>query len=364
MQQQLTPKLGGGVAKHEHIFAQVKNRIVSGELQPGEALPSQADLMRDYGVALGTVRQVLNRLQSEGWVSSQRGKGSFVRTRGVQWKVTPTTAAVGLLAFGGPDVAEYDHLMAMRAALARENIELLVGVFSPTQIGAALDWARSLSGIMAWARPPREFMQRLVDANVPAVMLGNMHEGECPPGMSHVNFNLAGAVDQSVQLLGSMGHKRIVFVNRGGKDAEPYPEFSNRLSVLFDQTVKTRIADSVHEELALDVGETKRLIDYLDAADPAPTALLIEGGQRACGLMHEMEKAKWSSPSRISIVAISPLVRSKLANPDLSYVEMPMIQLAMRGAEVILELLRDRRLIRESISTVLHWGRTCRSVNP
>jgi DNA-binding LacI/PurR family transcriptional regulator len=340
----------------------MKHRIVSGELPPGAALPSQADLMRNYGVALGTVRQVLNRLQSEGWVSSHRGKGSFVRPRGVEWKVGATAAAVGVAAFGEPDVTEYDHLLAMRTALSRENVELMVGVFTPKQIDAALNWARPLSGLMAWARPPHAFLERLISASIPTVLLGNMQEGQCPPQISHVNFNLRAAIDQSVQYLSSLGHRRILFVNRGGRDAQTFPEFLHQLSVLTADVVRHRIPEAVYEELALDGDEVERLLAHLNSTPTPPTALLFEGGQRACRFLHEMEKAGWSAPQRVSVIGISPLKPRQITLPDLSYVELPMVQLATRGSEVMLELLKDRRVVRESISPVLHWGNTCRTV--
>lgn len=349
------------MVKHEHIFSQIKHRIVSGELRPGQALPSQADLMRNHGVALGTVRQVLNRLQTEGWVRSYRGKGSFVRPRGPQWQGAAGSAAIGLAAFGGPDVTEYDHLMAMRAVFAKANAELMVGVFSTAQVDEALEWAKTLAGVMTWGQPPSQFTLRLLDENVPTILLGNMHDEDCPPQVSLVNFNLYAAVDQVSQYLSGLGHRRILFINRGGGDVGQYGRFLNQLSVLSARAMRTRRPDVIYEELALDVGEERRLIDYLESANPPPTALFFEGGQRACGFLHELEKARWSAPQRISVIGISPLRPRQIALPDLSYVELPMVELATRGSEVMLELMRDRRIVREAISPTLHWGKTCQS---
>lgn len=352
-----------GVIKHEQIFAAVKDRIVRGELQPGEALPSQSDLMRDYGVALGTVRQVLSRLQAEGLVQSHRGKGSFVRERGALPRSGSGAVVVGYVAFDSSDSTEYNQLVAMRTALARDNIEMQVGIFIPEQVDAALEWTHNMAGVMVWGRPPRKYLERIATSGIEVVMVGNMHEGPCLPDMSHVNVNLQAAMDMSIQYLHSLGHRRLLFVNRGGKDAAPFPEFLQELSNLFKETAQQRIPDGHHAELALDVGETKRLLDYLDSADQPPTALVIEGGQRACGLIHEMEKARWSVPNRISVVAISPLDKRKLANRDLSYAELPSVAMAVRGAEAMREMLRERRVVRESVSPILHWGATCVRAN-
>ena len=47
--------------------------------KPGEAIPSELDLARAYGVALGTMRKALDLLESERLVERIHGKGTFVR---------------------------------------------------------------------------------------------------------------------------------------------------------------------------------------------------------------------------------------------------------------------------------------------
>ena len=48
----------------EQIFEQLKEKIVSGELQPGEKLPSEHELCRLYNVSRTTIRQALANLSS------------------------------------------------------------------------------------------------------------------------------------------------------------------------------------------------------------------------------------------------------------------------------------------------------------
>lgn len=53
--------------------------IDSGQVRPGERLPSEADLISHYGVARMTVRQAIQELRTEGRVVAEHGRGVFVR---------------------------------------------------------------------------------------------------------------------------------------------------------------------------------------------------------------------------------------------------------------------------------------------
>lgn len=59
----------------------IRQRILDGDLQAGDKLPTEAELMADYGVSRIVVRNGVQALVSEGLVSTQRGKGMFVRER-------------------------------------------------------------------------------------------------------------------------------------------------------------------------------------------------------------------------------------------------------------------------------------------
>jgi DNA-binding transcriptional regulator YhcF (GntR family) len=49
-------------------------------LVAGTKLPPQAELAPDLGVSLLTLRQALNRLEQEGLIASEQGRGTFVRS--------------------------------------------------------------------------------------------------------------------------------------------------------------------------------------------------------------------------------------------------------------------------------------------
>ncbi len=64
--------------KYQTIAADLGARIRAGEYPPGSALPAQRDLAGRYAVTLATLRQALGVLESDGLLSQQPGRGTFV----------------------------------------------------------------------------------------------------------------------------------------------------------------------------------------------------------------------------------------------------------------------------------------------
>lgn len=56
-------------------------RVAQGQLQPGQQIPSEQELCREFSLSRGTVRQALSELASEGYIYLVRGRGTFVAGR-------------------------------------------------------------------------------------------------------------------------------------------------------------------------------------------------------------------------------------------------------------------------------------------
>jgi GntR family transcriptional regulator len=63
---------------YHQLYELLRNDIVRGEWQPGDMLPSESELIEQYGVSRITVRQALEALVNDGLIYRQRGRGTFV----------------------------------------------------------------------------------------------------------------------------------------------------------------------------------------------------------------------------------------------------------------------------------------------
>ena len=68
-----------GIPLYLTIARVYRERIVQGELAPGDKLPSETQLMEEFEVSRVVARRAVDVLRTEGLVISHPGKGSFVK---------------------------------------------------------------------------------------------------------------------------------------------------------------------------------------------------------------------------------------------------------------------------------------------
>lgn len=84
---------------YEQVADQLRDLIVSGELRPGDRLPNEAVLARDFGVSRATVREALRVLAAQNLIRTAKGAagGSYVTKPTVDHISTFLHANINLL---------------------------------------------------------------------------------------------------------------------------------------------------------------------------------------------------------------------------------------------------------------------------
>ena len=66
------------------IVKQIKAMIMSGELAPGDALPSMRNMAMQMRISLITTKRAYEELERDGFIESYTGKGSFVKAQNME----------------------------------------------------------------------------------------------------------------------------------------------------------------------------------------------------------------------------------------------------------------------------------------
>lgn len=180
---------GAGAPAYQRIAATYRDRIMSGELGPGDQLPTEADIAERFNVVRQTVRNGLGVLITDGLIVARRPHGYFVRDREhmvyrpqQKSRPRPVTPAMDrfseqIVAEGrtpsyvievslirtGPDLAQRLRLDEGDTVVARRRIRLING--EPTNINDShfpIDLVKD-SEIMSPAYLPRGTDQVLAE---------------------------------------------------------------------------------------------------------------------------------------------------------------------------------------------------------
>lgn len=96
----------------QRVVDGVSERIHSGALKPGDRVPPEPSLMREFNVSRTVVREAMSRLQARGLVETRQGVGTFVLA---------TPAPEPLLAIASPDVQVRQKLAMLELRISLES---------------------------------------------------------------------------------------------------------------------------------------------------------------------------------------------------------------------------------------------------
>jgi DNA-binding FadR family transcriptional regulator len=158
----------------EGIGAQIQAQV----LRPGDKLPTESEIMRNYGVSRTVVREALSKLQASGLVETRHGIGTFVLAPqpGTGFRIDPADIATAV------DVMA---VLELRISLETESAGLAAQRRSEAQLAelrAALDALEANTGGVGDTVSP-DFLFHLVIANA----TGNRYFADI---MSHLGATL------------------------------------------------------------------------------------------------------------------------------------------------------------------------------
>lgn len=69
---------------YEQIKKAIISQIIDGELESDEPLPSIRNLAKDISISVMTIKKAYDELESEGYIRTIQGKGSFVSPKNLE----------------------------------------------------------------------------------------------------------------------------------------------------------------------------------------------------------------------------------------------------------------------------------------
>ncbi len=82
----------GPLPRYYQLKELIREKIRTGEWNPGDLIPSERELGEQYGISRMTTRQSLNELVNEGYLYREQGKGTFVAHPKIIQQLTSLTS--------------------------------------------------------------------------------------------------------------------------------------------------------------------------------------------------------------------------------------------------------------------------------
>lgn len=104
----------------DEVFDRLKSMIASGDVQPGEAMPSERQLMERFGVGRPAVREAMQALSNLGLLTIQHGERARVRQLTARSVVRQVDAAAHIMLSTSP--ASLENLKEARRFFERSMV--------------------------------------------------------------------------------------------------------------------------------------------------------------------------------------------------------------------------------------------------
>lgn len=134
----------GEQSRYEYLYQCIRDDILSGDIGPGERLPSKRRLAEHLGVGLVTVESAYSQLVAEGYVLSRERRGYFAASL----PKAPAAGPVPAHAFAGGEAAVATGLPHVATD---GNVPLVADLSHPSHVAepAAALWGRSIRAALA-----------------------------------------------------------------------------------------------------------------------------------------------------------------------------------------------------------------------
>jgi DNA-binding LacI/PurR family transcriptional regulator len=324
--------MGNSTSKRRQIVDAVRDRIRSGMLRPGDRVPSDSELVREFGVSRPTVAKALQELQSYGLVQRKVGAGTFVLRTELH-----SPRNFGLLIPGLGTTEIFEPICARMAAAAQDYGHSILwgadvrGTDPDDDPAHALELCHHFvqSSVAGVFFAPIELMQgqeavneRIVDAfskaKIPIVLL----DRDYVPYPARSRFDLVGIDNRRVGYtithhLFQQGCQRVIFVARQRSAAT----IDARIAGFMEAVVKDSGAfDSklVQRCDPRDLKYFRKTFDHLK-----PDGIICGNDVTAGQLMQTLEQLNIKIPGDVRVAGVDDVKYAELLRVPLTTVRQP-----------------------------------------
>ncbi len=291
----------GEKAIYLQLADKIRNQIKSGEINPGDKLPSESEMQKEYGVARLTVREALSVLVNEGLLEKMHGKGTFCKSN-------PKNASIDVLLNMNDYYFIPYYVQSISGVLDKHNINFIVGDTkdSCTEIIKLLDKIsqRGSDGVIIQVSPESLYdeiainaaFENLERANIPFVQIDAVYKTE---NSSYAIMDEQKIGEIAAAHLLENGHKKVAVITLP----------NNRISDMRMSYAKKAFRDIAEISFDRELSKNIQL-----AYNKGVTAFFCFNDQIAKACLDAIQALNLSVPDDVSLISVDDTIVSNLYN--------------------------------------------------
>lgn len=320
------------------------------------------DVAREAGVAVCTVSFAMNGSAHVAEATKKRifeaiEKLNYRPNQSARGLVTKKTNNIGLVVEDTVDGLEnsilLDVIKGLGQATGDNNYDLLLSFQKPSTSKLAdhlLDVYRkqSADGLILMGAAINQPFDELIKNRFPFVLLGR----PAIPGLCHsVNADNEQGAYEAVKYLVGKGHRRIALITPCTLEVDASLDRYNGYRLAMEEFVGRFDEQLVAiGSFAQDSGyaETEKLLSLKDR----PTAIIAGRDVIASRVVERAQELGYAVPDDVAVIGFDNTVVSQLARPSITSIELPMRQMGLEAAKLLMKLI-DGEIGFDDIQTIV-----------
>ena len=333
------------MSKYKFLAEELRRKITESLYQPGNKLPSEQELQKQFEVSRQTVRNALELLEKQGFVRSRQGSGTYVVDREAEEqkksrRIAVVTTYVDNYIF--PRI-----IQGIESVLSKEGFQVQIAftgnrIWKEEAILADL-LEQDLRGIIiettksALPNPNLLLYRRLQEKGI-SILFINSHYPELDCPMVCLQDEEAGRL--AAECLLANGHKKVggLFKRDDGQGIRRYQGFLEALREGGVRPAEENILWFDTED-ALDFESMEeRIVKRLSVC----TGIMCYNDSTAARVMELWKRRGISVPEDVSIVSVDNTDLAMLGDVGLTSVHHPKEKLGEKAAKQLISMIRNR----------------------
>ncbi|CAM3078989.1 GntR family transcriptional regulator [Leuconostoc rapi] len=337
--------------KYDIVKKNIRDKIITGEFQQSQKLPTESEMMASFAVSRYTVRRAISDLENENYVYRVQGGGSFVADWQTQKKSDNDPKVIGILS---THVASYIFPAIIDGAdqvISENGYSLILANThnDPERERVALTslMSQNLAGLIveptqsALATPNIDLYQKINQMNIPVIFINATYK-------NMTNYSVISddeaAFYRATNYLMTKGHTNIVGVfqvdDRQGvhrlngylKSYQDHPAFLTHCVPIMYKS----------DEISIALNKVTDLL--IDDANQRPTAIIAYNDQLAIRIIDLIHDLGLRVPDDVSVIGFDDFQLSKYISPRLTTMTHAKERMGHDAATLLIQKIKHHKI--------------------